>query len=250
VPAVKPLVARQTAHYRATLAALGSPRGQGKKRAPDTRSRFGPATWKAPDPVHNGRSSEKDPRPFRVGSGQITTGSQDSGAGNTRAPPWKGSGAGTCPGLGPRSPLRQRPAAAAWLVAHDISRPTESDVRPLRSRGLRIYCREDAPPATKPTDDVPPRHLMRPVHSAGRRRQTARLSNLSSYNAPVPCSASCSLSLLQEVSPARQRYTDLGRKDTRGLPRQQIFIVPSVIFSMSLGPHVGAHCLCACPLQL
>jgi hypothetical protein len=210
VPAVKPLVVRQAAHRRATSAALGLPRGQGKRHAPDTRSRSGPTTWKAPDPVHNGQTSEKDPRPFRVGSEQITTRSQDSGAGNTRAPPWKGSGAGTCPGLAPRSPLGQRPAAVTWLVAHDISRPTESDVRPLRSRGLCIYCGEDAPPATKPTDDVPPRHLMRPVHSAGRRRQTVRLSNLSSNNAPVPCGASCSLSLLQKASPARRRYTDLG----------------------------------------
>jgi hypothetical protein len=183
---------------------------KGKKRALDTHSRSGPATWEAPDPVHNGRTSEKDPRPFCVGSGQITTGSQDSGAGDTRAPPWKGSGAGTCPGIAPRSPLGQRPAAAARLVAHDISRPTESDVRPLRSHGLRIYCGEDAPPATRPTDDVPPRYLMRPVHSAGRRRQTARLSNLSSNNAPVPCGASCSLSLLQEASPTRRKYTDLG----------------------------------------
>jgi hypothetical protein len=33
----------------------------------------------------------------------------------------------------------------------------------------------------------------------------------------------------------------------KGLPRQQIIIVPSVIFSMSLGPHVGAQYLCACP---
>jgi hypothetical protein len=210
VPAVKPLVTRQTAHRRATSAALGSPHGQGKKRAPDTCSRSGSATWKAPDPMRNGRTSEKDPRPFRVGSGQITTGSQDSGAGNTRAPPWKGAGAGTCPGLAPRSPLGQRPVAAAWLVAHDISRATESDVRPPRSLGLRIYCGEDASPATRPADDVPPRHLMRPVHSAGRRRQTARLSILSSNNAPVPCGASCSLSLLQEASPARRRYTDLG----------------------------------------
>jgi hypothetical protein len=249
VLAVKPLVARQAAHRRATSAALGSPRGQGKKRAPDTRSRSGPATWKASDPVHSGWTSEKDPGPFRVGSRQIITGSQDSGAGNTQAPPWKGSGAGTCPGIAPRSPLGQKPTAAAWLVAHDISRPTESDVRQLRSCGLRIYCGEDAPPATKPTDDVPPQHLMCPVYSTGRRRQTARLPNLSSNNAPVPCGASCSLSLLQEASPARRRYTDLGRQDTRGLPRQQIFIVPSVIFSMSLGPHVEAQCLCACPLS-
>jgi hypothetical protein len=58
-----------------------------------------------------------------------------------------------------------------WLVARDISRRAEPDVRPLKPRGLCIYCREDAPPATILTDDVPSQHLMCPVHSAGRRRQ-------------------------------------------------------------------------------
>jgi hypothetical protein len=55
------------------------------------------------------------------------------------------------------------------------------------------------------------------------------------------------LFLLQEDSPARRRYTDLGRQDARGLPRQQIFVVPSAIFFMSLGPHVGVQSRCACP---
>jgi len=58
-----------------------------------------------------------------------------------------------------------------WLVAHDISQQAEPDVRPLKPHSLCIYCREDAPPATTLTDDVPSRHLMRPVPSAGRRRQ-------------------------------------------------------------------------------
>jgi hypothetical protein len=31
------------------------------------------------------------------------------------------------------------------------------------------------------------------------------------------------------------------------LPQQQIFIVPSVIFSMSLGPPIEAQYLCTCP---
>jgi hypothetical protein len=44
-------------------------------------------------------------------------------------------------------------------------------VRPLKPRGLYIYCGEDAPPATVLTDDVPSQHLIHPVHSAGRRRQ-------------------------------------------------------------------------------
>jgi hypothetical protein len=46
-----------------------------------------------------------------------------------------------------RSPLRWRPAAAAWLVARDISQRAEPDVRPLKPHGLCIYCGEDAPPA-------------------------------------------------------------------------------------------------------
>jgi hypothetical protein len=70
-----------------------------------------------------------------------------------------------------RYPQGWRPAAAAWLVARDISQRAEPDVRPLKPRGLCIYCGEDAPPATMLTDDVPSRHLMRPVLSAGKRRQ-------------------------------------------------------------------------------
>jgi hypothetical protein len=53
-----------------------------------------------------------------------------------------------------------------------MSQRAEPDVRPLKSRSLCIYCREDAPPATTLTEDVPSQHLMRPSHSAGRRRQS------------------------------------------------------------------------------
>jgi hypothetical protein len=91
---------------------------------------------------------------------------------------------------------------------------------------------------------------MCPVPSAGRRRQGHPAGGAPAGSAGKQCARAkqCTvLSLLQEASSARQRYTDLERQDTRGLPRQQIFIVPSVIFSMSLGPHVGAQCLCACP---
>jgi hypothetical protein len=101
-------------------------------------------------------------------------------------------------------------------------------------------------------------NVSRPIRwLAASRSSIRRLAN----SAPVPSAGSAGkqcarakqrtvLSLLQEASPARRRYTDLGRQDTRGLPRQQIFIVLSVIFSMSLGPRVGAQYLCACPLQL
>jgi hypothetical protein len=98
-PAEKSLVAWRTVLRSATLAALGSPRGQGKGRAPDTRSGSRPTAWKAPDPVRDGRTPEIGPRPFRVGSGLITARSRDFGAGNTQTLPWKGSEDDMCPDL-------------------------------------------------------------------------------------------------------------------------------------------------------
>jgi hypothetical protein len=65
----------------------------------------------------------------------------------------------------------QKPAAAAWLVAHNVSQRAEPDERPMRLCSLCIYCGEDAPPATTLTGDAPSQHLMHPVQSAGRRRQ-------------------------------------------------------------------------------
>jgi hypothetical protein len=59
----------------------------------------------------------------------------------------------------------------AWLVARDSSQRVEPDVRPPKPRSLCIYCGEDAPPATTLTGDVSSQHLIRHVHSAGRRRQ-------------------------------------------------------------------------------
>jgi hypothetical protein len=59
----------------------------------------------------------------------------------------------------------------AWLVAHDVSRRAEPDVKPMKPCSLCIYCGEDAPPATTLTGGVPSQHLMCPVQSAGRRRQ-------------------------------------------------------------------------------
>jgi hypothetical protein len=63
----------------------------------------------------------------------------------------------------------------------------------------------------------------------------------------MPGGALYSSSVLQEASPARQGYADLERQGTRRLPRQRTLEDPSSIFFMSLGPHVGAQSLCACP---
>jgi hypothetical protein len=67
-----------------------------------------------------------------------------------------------------RSPLRRRPDAATRLVAHDISQRAEPDARPL---GRAFIVERTRRLSTLLIGDVPPQHLMRPVHSTGRRRQ-------------------------------------------------------------------------------
>jgi hypothetical protein len=52
------------------------------------------------------------------------------------------------------SHLGQKPAAAVWLVARDVSQRAGPDVRPITPRGLSIYCGEDTPPATTLMSDV------------------------------------------------------------------------------------------------
>jgi hypothetical protein len=70
-----------------------------------------------------------------------------------------------------RSPLRWRPDAATWLVARDISQCVEPDVRPLGRTVSTFIVERTHRLSTLLTGDVPPQHLMRPVHSAGRWRE-------------------------------------------------------------------------------
>jgi hypothetical protein len=69
-----------------------------------------------------------------------------------------------------RSPLRRRPDAATWLVARDISQRAEPDVRPLDRADSAFIKERMRHLSTLLTGDVPPQHLLRPIHSAGRRR--------------------------------------------------------------------------------
>jgi hypothetical protein len=70
-----------------------------------------------------------------------------------------------------RSPLRRRPEAPTWLVARDISQRAEPDVRPVDRVNSAFITEGTRRLSTLLTGDVPPQHLLRPVHSAGRRRQ-------------------------------------------------------------------------------
>ena len=123
-----------------------------------------------------------------------------------------------------RSPLRRRPAAAAWLVARDISQQAEPDVRPLKPCGLCIYCGEDAPP----------------VHPANRRCaasafivtyplswQAASRPSCRRRACPVHCQTvrpCCKvhyvhhhLCVAREATPARQYHADRGCQGARRL---------------------------------
>jgi hypothetical protein len=70
-----------------------------------------------------------------------------------------------------RSLLRRRPDAATWLVARDISQRAEPDVRPLGRAVSAFIAERTRRLSTLLTGDMPSQHLMRLVHSAGRRRQ-------------------------------------------------------------------------------
>jgi hypothetical protein len=69
-----------------------------------------------------------------------------------------------------RSPLRRRPDAATWPIARDVSQRAEPDVRPLGHAISTFIAEKTRRLSALLTGDVPPRHLMSPVHSASRRR--------------------------------------------------------------------------------
>jgi hypothetical protein len=138
-----------------------------------------------------------------------------------------------------------------WLVAHDISQRAEPDVRPLKPRSLCIYCGEDAPPATTLKGDMPSQHLMCPVHSAGRWRQGHPANSTPVQSVVKQCAHAVWRTVLVIPStrsfPCTPRICRSRMSSIRRLPQQRTVVAPSAIFIMSLGPHVGAQYLCACP---
>jgi hypothetical protein len=59
-----------------------------------------------------------------------------------------------------RSPLRRRPDAAMWLVAHDVSQRVEPDVRPLGRAVSAFIVERTRRLSTLLTGDVSPQHLL------------------------------------------------------------------------------------------
>jgi hypothetical protein len=69
-----------------------------------------------------------------------------------------------------RSLLGRGPNAATWLIAHDVGQWAEHDVGTLGRVASAFIAERMRRLSTLLSGDVPLQHLMRPVHSAGRRR--------------------------------------------------------------------------------
>jgi hypothetical protein len=152
-----------------------------------------------------------------------------------------------------RSPLRRGPGAATSPAACDVGRGAEPDVRP-RGHAIFAFIAEIAHRLTAlRAGDVPTRHLMRPVHSDGRRRpdQAACLSNQATSSTPTPLHARSGhhdLNDIEEPSAARQFYSNGGcRGIGRGCKVTDISCSGYPICYVSEPMCRGSESFCTCP---
>jgi hypothetical protein len=137
-----------------------------------------------------------------------------------------------------RSPLRRRPDAATWLVARDVSQRAEPDVRPLGRAVSAFIAERTRRLSTLLTDDVPPQHLMRSVHSDGRRHQGHPADSVPVQSIVKQCAraARCTVSIIVcarsfPCTPILRRSRMSGRKKIApaaniGSPKYYICYVP------------------------
>jgi hypothetical protein len=186
-PAERSLVARRSVRSRATSTIPGSPRGQGKGRAPGyTRWIWtyckesvgppyvanGPPRW-VPDPSEWG-PDYSPPDPEILGQ-RIPGPCSGRGPGRHVSKP---SLVRTCP----HNVARRRSGAAKRPTVRDVSLRDGPDVRPLGHAALAFIVEKTRRLTTPLTGDVPLRHLMCPVHSIGRRRPSHLAGGVSDYS--------------------------------------------------------------------
>jgi hypothetical protein len=147
-----------------------------------------------------------------------------------------------------RSPLGRGSNAATWLIVRDVGQRAEHDVRALGYAASAFIAKRTCRMSTLLTGDVSPRHLLRPVHSAGRRRQghPADGAPVQSVAKTVHlcCAVHCTHPLHEKLTPTHRGYTNLGCQGARRSLQQQVLVATSAMF---LGPHVGAQYSCTCP---
>jgi hypothetical protein len=104
--------------------------------------------------------------------------------------------------------------------------------------------------STPLTSDVPPQHLMCPVHSADERMPGHPAGGVpvrSGGRQYARAAAYTMLIISLEASAACQYYAGCGYRDARRLSWRLALVALSITSVMSLGPHVGAQHPCTCP---
>jgi hypothetical protein len=166
-----------------------------------------------------------------------------------------------CPGLiwcGPVrirlcSPPRRRPDAATWPTARDVSQRAKPDVWPLGYAAPAFIADKACRLSIPLTGDVPPRHLMRPVHSVGRRRPVHSTGGVPvhSTSRQHAHAATCTTPIIartyqgssRRVSILRGLRTSWRQEIAQALLALVTLGIPSIMF---MGPHVGAQHPCMC----
>jgi hypothetical protein len=109
------------------------------------------------------------------------------------------------------SPLKRRPDAATWTVACDVSQRTELDIRPLGHAATAFTMERTRCLSIPLTGDVPPRHLMCHVHSAGWRRPGHPAGGVPVQSIIKQCAraARCTVSIITYTLPGKlPRHAD------------------------------------------
>jgi hypothetical protein len=143
--------------------------------------------------------------PLCVGSGPLTAGSRDSRTENTQAliKARRGSGPYRIRFF---SPPRRRPDAAAWPTARDISQRAEPDVRPL-GYVASAFIEDKARRLSIPlAGGVSPLHLLRPVHSSGRRQPVHSAGGVPAHSTSrrYAHTAACTTLIITRMLPRKQ----------------------------------------------
>jgi hypothetical protein len=104
------------------------------------------------------------------------------------------------------SPLRRSPDAATWHGARDVSQRAEPDVRPLGCAASAFIADKVRRLSIPLAGDVPPPHLIRHVHSVGRRRPVHSAGGVPVYSTSrqYAHAAACTTLIITRALPRKQ----------------------------------------------
>jgi hypothetical protein len=148
------------------------------------------------------------------------------------------------------SPLRRRPDAVAWRTARDVSQRAEPGVRPL-GRATSAFIADKASCLSIPlVGDVPPQHLMCPVHSADGRRPDHLAGGVPvhSVGRQYAHAAACATLIMTRALPRKQREISI-LYALQILWRSEITLVwLTIVYSLHFAP--GPTCRGSPPLYV